>query len=337
MDPKAILKSFWLLLSVFRAVGVQALGIFLVSYAAGHLAVVFGVRGCASFGGFLNIYFLLFGFAGIAATFVSLYYILHPVVWMLTIDKRLAFSSIDVNLPFLSTQPIYIFLDAVFLIPAIVLFQAGRTETMCRFNFEWAFGWAFLTMTLLFPVCRVVSWFILNRRNEARVVNIPWLTLIMFWIIAVPFAVYASFSYVNSTVFPRLRVPVVNEKTFKGGLKQNPQFMTGIVRVQGHLVRGMAKCGLFGKDPDVNAYPSGTVLLDLGSGNGQIMVKANRSRMVALLQREAEREGANVFEAFGRLSSLPNPDKKLVCGVGKADTEQEGGLALLELELPGNE
>lgn len=334
MDPKSLLKSFWQLLSVARIAGLQALSIVLIAYAFGQAAVLYGVRGCPPLGGTYNIYMWLFGTVGVAATVIALYYIVFPAIWSQRIDRQLMFSSTDTNLRFLSTQPVYVFLDAVFFVPAIALFQAGRAETMCVFNFEWAFGWGFLIMTFMYPVFRTVSWYVLGRKIEARKPAVPWPTLIMWWLIAVPLMVYISFNYLNTKVYPKLRVPVVNEKTFVGGLSQHPDFMTGIVRVQGNLVRGIAKCGLFGKDPDENRYPSATVLLDMGKENGQILVKASRARAVELLEHESRNKLGDLFETFGRISRLPNPQKKLICGIDKADLEQKGGLALLEIELP---
>jgi len=334
MDPKSFLKSFWQLVNVARIAGVQALSIILLAYVAGHFAVIKGVRGCPPFDAPFNIYVWFFGFVGLVATFVAIYYIVFPAIWMQNIDRLLAFSATDVHLPFFSTQPVYVFLDFVFFVPAIALFQAGRAETMCQFNFEWAFGWAFLGMTLFYPALRAASWFVFERQIVAKKAVVPWPTLIMWWIIAVPMMVYLSFNYLNIRVYPKLRVPVVNEKTFKGGIEENPKFMTGIVRVQGKLAREIAKCGLFGKDPQEFPFPAGTVLLDMGKRNGQIMVKANRASVVKLLQLEAENKQGEIFEAFGRLSKLPNPAKKLVCGIGKANSEQKGGLALLEIEMP---
>ena len=122
--------------------------------------------------------------------------------------------------------------------------------------------------------------------------------------------------------------------TFAGGLSKHPEFEEQIVRVQGKLVREIAKCGLFGKDPEEFDYPRGTVLLDMGKGNGQIMVQAKSVSEVKRLEIEAENKMGEIFEAFGTLSKLPNLEKKLVCGIGKADSEQKGGLALLEIEMP---
>ncbi|MDH3491993.1 MAG: hypothetical protein OEM82_00445 [Acidobacteriota bacterium] len=334
MDPKSLLKNFWQLLSVARIAGLQALSIVLVAYAAGKAALLFGVRGCPPIGDILNLYMWLFGIVGIAATFVSFYFIVFPAIWSQRIDRQLLFSSTDTNLRFLSTQPFYVFLDAVFFIPAIALFQAGRSETMCAFNFEWVFGWVFLVMTFSYPLVRAVSWYVFGRRIEARKPDVPWPTLVMWWLIAVPLMVSVSYNYLNTKVYPKLRVPVVNEKTFAGGLSRHPDFMTGIVRVQGKLVREIAKCGLFGKDPEKFRYPSATVLLDMGKQNGQIIVKASRPRAVELLEHESQNKLGEVFEAFGRISKLPNPRKRLICGIGTVESEQNGGLALLEIELP---
>lgn len=334
MELKALLKSFWQLISVFRFVGPQVLGVFFIAYALGELAGTVGIRGCPAAGSLGNVYIWVFLAAGIMFAGIAFYYILFPTVWMQKFDRQIMFSSSDVNVPFFSTQPVYVFVDAVLLIPGIALFQSGTSETMCRFSFNRAFGYSFLLLTLLFPLVRGFSWFVARRRIRARKPFVPWGTLVMFWMMAVPFTIYTTFNYLESRVYPRLRVPVVNENTFEGGLPSNPKFMTGIVRVQGTLVREIAKCGLFGRDPEKFPFPAGTVLLDMGKQNGQVMVKANRPYLVRQLEIEAERKMGQVFEAFGRLSRLPNPNKKLVCGIGKADSDQKGGLALLEMEMP---
>jgi hypothetical protein len=72
----------------------------------------------------------------------------------------------------------------------------------------------------------------------------------------------------------------------------------------------------------------------MGKRNGQIIVKANRPDIVAMLEYESENRKDRVFEAFGKLSKLPNSEKKLVCGISKVDESQRGGLALLEIEMP---
>ncbi len=334
MEFKSLLTSFWRLINVLRISGLQALSVIFVSYSFGEWVVISGFRGCAPLGGYFNFYLWSFLLIGLVATAISVYYILFPAIWMQTIDKQLVFSATDTNLLFFSTQPVYVFLDAVFFIPAIAMFQIGRAETMCQFNFEWGFGSAFLLMAIAYPLLRAVSWFVLKIRIEAKSVKIPWLTLIMWWLIAIPFVVYVTFNYMENNMLPKLRVPVVNQNTFKGGLEKNPQFGSGIVRVQGKISRGIAKCGLFGKNPEVTPFPSGTIIVDMGKGNGQILVKANRPDIVEMLEYESENRKEVVFEAFGKLSKLPNPEKKLVCGISKADEEQKGGLALLEIEMP---
>ncbi len=162
----------------------------------------------------------------------------------------------------------------------------------------------------------------------------PYIPVGWWYLIALPLAIFLTYTYMDQQVLPRLRVPVVNEKTFKGGLDKHPEFRGKIVRVQGKLVREIAQCGLFGKDPKEVPYPYGTVLLDMGKRNGQIMVQARRASEVRDLKVEAANRMNRIFEAFGRLSKLPNPDKKMICGIGKAKTSQKGGLALLEIEMP---
>ena len=70
-----------------------------------------------------------------------------------------------------------------------------------------------------------------------------------------------------------------------------------------------------------------------GTDNGEIMIQAKRPGQVMNLESEFKRGG--IFEAFGRLSKLPNPEKKMLCGITKlSDDPPPGGRALLEIELP---
>ncbi len=334
MDAKTILKSFWQLGSVIKIVAFQTLSLFFLSYGAGLLAMAIGVRGCPPRPEYNNWYLWIVLVIGLGSFLVSLYYIIRPSVWMQTINRYLVLAPTDVNIPSFSTHPLYVFIDVLFFIPAIALFQGGRSETMCLLNTEWAMGITVLCLALFFPLFRVFCWFILGRKIEAMTLKKPWMPVVWWYILALPIFIFLTYTYMDKNVFPRLRVPVVNEMTYKGGLDKNPQFTGKIVRVQGKLVREIAKCGLFGKDPEKFSYPYGTVLLDMGKKNGQIMVQVKKPYQVENLEIEAENKMGKIFEAFGYLSKLPNPKKRLVCGIGKADSEQKGGLALLEVEMP---
>jgi len=55
---------------------------------------------------------------------------------------------------------------------------------------------------------------------------------------------------------------------------------------------------------------------------------------VKKLEIEAANREGMIIESFGRLSKLPNLKKRMICGIGKADKKQKGGLGLLEIEMP---
>lgn len=334
MDARALLKSVFKLLSVIRIAGVQALCLFFLSYSAGIAAMAYGVRGCPPLPQYNTWYLWLLVLFGGAFLVVSAHYIFNPSVWMQTVNKQVALAPTDLNLPFFSTHPLYVFIDALFFIPAIAFFQSGRSETLCQFNDEWGMGWAMLFVAFFFPLFRVFCWFVLKRQISAMTIRPPLAPIVLWYAIALPILTFFTYTYMDQKVLPRLRVPVVNEKTFAGGLDKHPEFKGRIVRVQGVLSREIAKCGLFGKDPEKVPYPFGTVLLDMGEGNGQIMVQARKPRQVKNLEIEAENKMGRIFEAFGKLTKLPDPNKKLICGITKANSKQKGGLTLLEIEMP---
>lgn len=338
MEPKLLFRNFLQLINVAVIVGLQALSLFLIAYVVGSLAMGFGVRGCPPNEDYFHWFSLtkifVLSLIGLSSLLLATYYMAKPSVWMQVLNKQIAFAPTDITLPFFSTHPVYVFLDALFFVPAIALFQSGRAETLCRLNFEWAAGWTLLVLAFFFPLFRVFQWFVLGRKIEAMTLKKPWIPVALSSVILLPAAIFLTYTYMERNVLPRLRVPVVNENTFKGGFSKHPEFEGKIVRVQGKLVREIAKCGLFGKDPEKIPYPSGTVLIDMGKRNGQIMIQAKKPSEVDFLDVEAKNKKDKIFEAFGRLSKLPNKEKKLVCGIGKANSEQRGGLALLEIEMP---
>lgn len=335
MDLKTFLSRFWQLANVVRIAGVQALSALCVGYAVGQVSMIYGARDCPPAAGFVNYFLWVFAIAGVSGTVVGLYYIFFPAIWLQKIDRQLLFSNSDLNVPFYSTRPEYLLIDAVMFIPGFAFVMGGTAENMCRFNFEWAFGWTFLAMASIFPLSRAISWHLLGRKITAKQVTAPWATLIIWLILTVPSAIAGTVYYMKNHVLPRLHAPVVDEQSFAGGLAANQQFTRGIVRVRGKLVRGISKCGISEKRARKKPYPAGTVLLDMGLENGQIMVKADSVEEVAWLETESAVRMDKSFEAYGRLSRLPNLKKKDVCGLDKVKTQQKGGLALLEAELPG--
>jgi len=334
MDAKTALRAFWQLGGVIRIAGLQVLSLIFISYSAGLLAMAKGVRGCPPQPELLSLYFWVSAAFGIGFFLIALYYIAFPSIWMQAINRVLALSPIEVHLPFFSTHPIYVFIDALFFIPAIALFQGGRAETMCRLNNEWATGWALLLLAFFFPLFRVFCWTVLGRQIEAMKIKRPLLVISWWYVLALPVLLYSTHTYLDKQVWPRLRVPVVNSNTYQGGIDRHPELTGQIVRVQGVLVRGMAKCGLFGKDETKFPFPFGTVVLEMGKKNGQIMIQARSPREVKKLEIEAANREGMIIESFGRLSKLPNLKKRMICGIGKADKKQKGGLGLLEIEMP---
>ena len=236
MDPKTILRSFWQLINVIRIAGLQALAIFFLAYAAGILVMARGVYGCPPLPEYNNWYLWLMVLFGTVFLVVGVYYIWHPSVWLQTINKHIALAPTDLHVPFFSTHPLYVFIDAILFIPAIALFQSGRAESMCQLKSEWGMGWVLLILAFFFPIFRVFCWYVLKRRIEAMTLKkSPWMPIAWWIVLVLPLTIYSTYSYMDKQVFPRLRVPVVNEKTFSGGLDAHPEFLGKIrLRVRSH-------------------------------------------------------------------------------------------------------
>ncbi len=334
MDTKIFLKSFWQIISIVKIFTLQTLALFFLSYSCGLLAESVGVRGCPPRHEFMGFTFFFTLSASLIFSILSLHPIVFPRIWLEEISKELTGKQIGFRFPFFSTHPSYILLDALLIIPALVMFWNGQTESLCEFNQQWAQGLAAFMIVLTFPTLRLIFWFVLGKQIYAMRVKNVWMGIIWWYILTLPLIIFFAYSYVQSSILPRLNIPVVSAETFKGGLDPHPEFLDRIVRVRGVIKQGIAKCGLWGKK-DRTDFPYGTVVLDMGDGNGEIMVQAKKPSQVLNLEAEATSKSGQIFEIFGRLSKLPNPEKKMLCGISKLDDyPPEGGRALLEVELP---
>jgi hypothetical protein len=332
MNTRAFLKSFWQIISIFKIFALQALSLFFLSYSYGLLADSTGVRGCPPKSETMGFFFFLTVAGSLVVGISSLHPIVFPRIWLEEISKELSGSQLGFRFPFFSTHPSYVLLDVLLFIPALLLFWNGSSESLCEFNLQWGQGLAALIIAITFPTLRLIFWFILGRQIYAMQVKNVWMGIIWWYTLTVPIIVFFSYTYIKGSILPRLDVPVVETESFKGGLEAHPEFFDRIVRVRGTIKQGIAKCGLWGKKGRTD-YPFGTVVLDIGEGNGEIMVQAKRPSQVLNLEAEAKRGG--IFEAFGRLSKLPNPEKKMLCGISKlSDDLPPGGRALLEIEFP---
>ena len=334
MKKKEILHNFWQIFGFVKICFLQALGMYFIAYAFGAVAESAGVRGCPPRPELVDWRLGLTLALGFAATGIAIFPIIFPRIWLQGFNKEVSFALSGHSFHFFSTHPMYVLVDALFLIPALMLFWNGQSETLCEFNFAWGQGWGALFAAFMVPFLRLVFWYVLGKQIYAMRFN-SILTGIGWWsLLAVPMVIAFSYSFVNSNMLPRMRIPVVDAESFAGGIEKHPEAEGPLVRVRGTLKRGVAKCGLWGKK-DRTDYPFGTVVLDMGKGNGEIIVQAKNPADVVDLGLEAQNKMGQTFEAFGYLSRLPNPEKKMICGIEKLSEEPpKGGRALLEIEMP---
>lgn len=334
MYAKPFLKSFWQVISIVKIFAWQTLSLFFLSYSGGLLANTIGVHGCPPRPEFMGFFF--YGTLVVSLVFfiLSLHPIVFPRIWLEEISKEITGSQMGFRFPFFSTHPSYVLLDALLFLPALVLFWRGQTETLCEFNWQWGQGVSALIIALAFPTVRLIFWYVLGKQIYAMRVKNVWMGIIWWYILTTPLIIFLSYTYAKSYIFPRLSVPVVDTETFKGGFDAHPEFLDKVVRVRGIMKQGIAKCGLFGKKDHAD-YPYATVVLDMGDGNGEMMVQVKKPSQVFNLEAEVESKKGQIFEAFGRLSKLPNAEKKMLCGISKLpDDLPQGGRTLLEVELP---
>lgn len=333
-DLRLFLKSFWQMVGILRIFLLQAGSLYLLSYTCGLLAEAAGVRGCAPRPDLLNWKLGVFVAGSLLLGYFSISPIIFPRVTIEEIYKELAFSNTGLRFPFFSTHPSYILLDMMLLIPAGVLFWAGQSETLCEFNAIWGQGWAALMIALFFPLMRLLFWFVLGKQIYAMQMRNIYQGIIWGYIIFLPAVIFASYSFASSNIIPRLNIPRIEPANYLEGIDKHPEATEGLIRLKGVVKRGIAKCGLFGQK-DRNDYPYATIILDMGRGNGEIIVQAKTPQDVVNLEIEAKNKLGQWFEAYGRLSKLPNAEKKMICGLEKLSMEPpRGGRALLEIETP---
>ena len=280
-----------------------------------------------------HLFYLMAAIGGVSYI-AAIHPIIFPRIWLEEISKDFTKSQVGIRFPFFSTHPSYVFLDLILFIPAFIVFYNGQAENLCEYNFFWGQGLAVLLSALSFPALRLIFWYVLGKKIFAMQARNVWIGIIWWYLIALPLlAVFFDF-YIEKNIIPRSNITTVSRETFKGGLDEYPEYLDKIVRLRGVIKQGIAKCGLWGK-PDRTDYPYGTIVLDMGEGNGEIIVQAKKNSQVVNLEIEAKRRKEEIFEVFGRLSRLPNPQKKMLCGIGKlSDQPPPGGRALLEIEMP---
>jgi hypothetical protein len=334
MSKKEFLHNFWQVFGFLKICFLQALGMYFIAYTFGAVAMAAGVRGCAPRPELLTWQLGLLIAVGFAATWASIFPIIFPRIWLQGFNKEVSFSLSGYSFHFFSTHPSYILIDLLFFVPAFIIFWNGQSETLCELNDTWGQGWGALFSAFLFPSLRLMFWYVLGKQIYARQFQSMFKGIGWWYAVAVPVMIAFSFNYVSSNILTRVKIPVVDAQSFVGGLDKHPEFEGQIVRVRGVLKRGTAKCGLWGKK-DRTDYPYGTVVLDMGKNNGEIIVQAINAADVLDLGIEAQNKQGQTFEAFGYLSKLPNPEKKMICGIEKLpDDPPKGGRALLEIEMP---
>ncbi len=334
LTPKIFLKGFWQIISILKIFALQVLSLFLLTYSGGLLAEAYGVRGCQPRSEFMGVFIYSMIGISIFSFIVALYPIVFPSIWLEEISKDFTKSQVGFRYPFFSTHPNYILLDALLFIPALILYWDGQSESLCEFNANWGQGVAALVVTITFPALRLIFWYVLGKQIYAMQARNVWLGIIWWYILALPVITVFSVLYVQKNILPRQNIPIVEAETFKKGLDSHPEFLDKIVRLRGTIKQGIAKCGLWGKK-DRTDYPYGTIVLDMGEGNGEIIVQAKKPNQVVNLEVEAESKKGEIFETFGRLSKLPNSEKKMLCAISKLpDDPPPGGRALLEIEMP---
>lgn len=329
--------------SMLRLVGLvkiflaEWLAMFLLGTCAGQALAVHGARGCPP-GGRLDWSFYLAALLGLLAAGWLLHRIFFPVEIEETYTPPLKAGPVIVPNPtiapvrfsFCSTHPAYVLIDALTVAGALALWATAPASMGCSFVSEWASARAAVGLALLFPVVRLLSWYVLGRQaSPAATLGVFRPVLVFYGILAAPLLL-AAHLFLGAR-HARAAAPVVDDKSFAGGLAAHPELAGPIVHVKGTRGRARAeRCECRG--PRGNDCGYAEVLLDLGAG-GEVVVQARASEVLFLLDKSDGKPAGQPDDAFGRLSALPDPKKKL-CGRAAYGPPPAAGRALLEIEYP---
>ncbi len=240
----------------------------------------------------------------------------------------------DVEYSFATTHPTYAILDFLQLGPALILFMLGRHPPEvagCSTLFNFLMGRAALVVALFFPLCRLVSWYVLEKHTSEAAQRGAWKPVALLCAALIP----ATFIVPLLVFLPRLNLPVVNATTWTGGLGAHPEFSGKIVRLHG-LTKSQkaARCVCSDKDP--NACRVAALLVDLGAG-GEVIVHGS-SDYASDLVKEGRRGAGQAIEVIGRLGPLPviatKNDDARDCGQDEFGPASPAGRAFLHIEYP---
>jgi hypothetical protein len=343
------MRHFKRIPSLVQLLLIELIAILCLAATAARLIAGRGALGCAPSG----VRFDLVAFGSLMVGLAAGGYVLQRIFWPRDLDQAvrtvLNVGPVAVMNPLLgetryrfsSTHPAYALFELSTALPLYVIYRMGQLPPAyagCGAVFPYYFGRIALALALLFPVVRLVSWYVLRRQVPVRSHADSLGPVLVFLAFALPaYLAVAALVYV-----PLWRAPRVDEKSLAGGLPAHPELSGRTVKLLAPLKRpGAIRCVCSDRDP--LACRVAAVLLDLGPG-GEVVAHGTSSNADSLraLADGLEGRGGSAIELYGILKPLPAisankqvaASQRLDCGWQEFGPPPPAGRAYLEVELP---
>ncbi|HYW70052.1 MAG TPA: hypothetical protein VE961_03400 [Pyrinomonadaceae bacterium] len=241
---------------------------------------------------------------------------------------------------FCSTHPSYFFIDLIPVAVSVFLLWYARGLAVETKNY-----WIMLAISLIFPVLRLLSWYVLGLKIESAESGRAWHPVAFVFI---PFVLVFGGVGIAVAVGGRqhadeiANLPVIDEHTFANSreafarLADTTQIekQTGFVRLRAKQISdGPTKC------QNRDHIDFATVLADL-AGGGDVLIVASKYAHDGFdeLVSKATANGSRPIEVIGKLREMPRansiPTSKAFCGLDKLPTAPPGGRWVLEMHEP---
>ncbi len=185
------MKYFMRTASVCQIIFLEMVAISCTASVFATILSMFNLFGCAA-PIKITLYLIAATILGIICWYAVLKGIIYPTVGKESFRPVLKISRLMIPNPFLgaskyffpSTNPSYVFADIVAILFGAFFFWVGNNPPSikgCVFEYNYLFGYFTISLPFLFPIIRLISWYILKRKLSAEESKKAWVPVAYFW------------------------------------------------------------------------------------------------------------------------------------------------------------